>query len=100
MGHLPVTRRAERILRTTYSEAKKLGYDVADDTHLLLAISKEGEGLASEVLLTFSIDYDLLYSYIETSTPPVKKDSPKSKKSETPTLDLFSRDISKLALEG
>jgi len=100
MGHLPLTRRAERILRTTYSEAKKIGYDVADDTHLLLAISKEGEGLASEVLLTFSIDYDLLYSYIETSNPPVKKEIPKSKKSETPTLDLFSRDISKLAVEG
>ena len=55
MGHLPLTRRAERILRTTYSEAKKLGFDIANDTHLLLALSKEGEGLASEVLLTFSI---------------------------------------------
>ena len=100
IGHLPLTRRAERILRTTYSEAKKLGYDVADDTHLLLAISKESEGLASEVLLTYSIDYDLLYSYIVSSTPPLKKDISKVKKSETPTLELFSRDISKLAEEN
>ena len=100
MGHLPLTRRAERILRTTYSEAKKIGLDVADDTHLLLAISKEGEGLASEVLLTFSIDYELLYSYLETSAPTAKKSKPKVKKTNTPTLDLFSRDISKLAIEG
>ena len=100
MGHLPLTRRAERILRTTYAEAKKIGLDVADDTHLLLAISKETEGLANEVLLTFSIDYDLLYSYLETSTPELKNKKQKIKKSNTPTLDLFSRDISKLALDG
>ena len=100
MGHLPLTRRAERILRTTYAEAKKIGLDVADDTHLLLAISKETEGLANEVLLTFSIDYDLLYSYLETSTPELKNKTQKIKKSNTPTLDLFSRDISKLALDG
>lgn len=101
MGHLPLTRRAERILRTTYSEAKKLGFDVANDTHLLLAISKESEGLASEVIMTFSIDYELLYSYIESSSKTIrKKGSQKKKKSQTPTLDLFSRDISRLAFEG
>ena len=100
MGHLPLTRRAERILRTTYSEAKSLGFNIADDTHLLLAISKEDEGLARDVLMNFSIDYDLLYSYIETSTPPIKKEIKKKRKSDTPTLDLFSRDISKLAQNG
>ena len=33
MGHLPLTRRAERILRTTYAEAKKIGLDVGNATY-------------------------------------------------------------------
>ena len=38
LGHLPLTRRAERILRNTYNEATKLNITIADDEHLLLAI--------------------------------------------------------------
>ena len=37
LGHLPLTRRAERILRNAYNEATALGISVADDEHLLRA---------------------------------------------------------------
>ena len=36
LGHLPLTRRAERILRTTFSEAQNYNVEIADQLHLLL----------------------------------------------------------------
>ncbi len=60
LGHLPLTRRAERILRNTYNEATKLNVTVADDEHLLLAILREPEGIAFETLNAFSINYKII----------------------------------------
>ncbi len=99
LGHLPLTRRAERILRTTFSEAQTMEMDLANQSHLLLALSREDEGLATEILSAFSVDYDLLSTFI--TTGPAKKEKKGSnKKSTTPTLDMFSRDISKMAQDG
>lgn len=99
LGHLPLTRRAERILKTTVGEAEKMGAEIADDIHLLLAIAKETDGDVTEILESFSIDYELLHSYVQSSakTQVIKGKKPKS---ATPTLDMFSRDISNLAATG
>lgn len=102
LGHLPLTRRAERILRTTFTEAKSFNEEVGDDVHLLLAIAKETEGVASEVLLRFGIDYAAIKQRIlaRQSTVRPRKGGRKTKKSTTPTLDHFSRDITALAAES
>ena len=50
LGHLPLTRRAERILRNAFSEASSRGETMADDEHLLLALLRESEGIASDIL--------------------------------------------------
>ena len=99
LGHLPLTRRAERILRTTFSEAQSMEMDLANQSHLLLALLREDEGLATEILSAFSVDYELLSTFI--ASGPSKKDKKGSgKKSTTPTLDMFSRDISRMAQDG
>ena len=101
LGHLPLTRRAERILRTTFSEAQNLNEDIANQLHLLLALSREDDELATEVLSAYTIDYELLSTL--SSTRKEKKERKTTKvitKSLTPTLDLFSRDISNMANEG
>ena len=103
LGHLPLTRRAERILRNTFTEASNLHAAVANDYHLLLAILKENEGVAYEVLIAFEIDYSAILEQLKeeapsrpaTSSPPASK-----KKSKTPALDHFSRDITELAREN
>jgi len=103
LGHLPHTRRAERILRTTLTEAKSFNEELGDDVHLLLAIAKETEGVASEVLIRFGIDYAAIKQRIlaqRQSTSPPRKTGRKPKKSTTPTLDHFCRDITKLASES
>ncbi len=104
LGHLPLTRRAERILRTTFTEAKSLSEEVGDDIHLLLALAKETEGVASEVLTRFSVDYATIkqrvLSQYYAKHAPTKKSARKAKKSNTPTLDHLTRDITALATDG
>ncbi len=65
LGHLPLTRRAERILRNTYNEATKLNVTIADDEHLLLAILRESEGIAFETLNAFNISYHAMREMLE-----------------------------------
>ncbi len=103
LGHLPLTRRAERILRTTFTEAKSLGEELGDDIHLLLALAKEGEGVASEVLGRYGIDYTTIKQRVTAQaakTGRTTRAGRKAKKSNTPTLDHFSRDITALATDN
>ena len=105
LGHLPLTRRAERILRNAFNEAAGLGTTIADDEHLLLAILKESEGIAKEVLNSHNLDYDSVLDLINSEpseylneTEEIKSSKPS--KSKTPALDHFSRDITELARMG
>tara|TARA_Y100000817_G_scaffold135842_1_gene106432 strand:+ start:172 stop:2643 length:2472 start_codon:yes stop_codon:yes gene_type:complete len=104
LGHLPLTRRAERVLRNAYGEATTKGDEIADDEHLFLAMLKEKEGIASEVLQSFSLDYDTVSDLINTNVQDevvtTQYTSKSTIKSNTPTLDHFSRDITKLASKG
>ena len=104
LGHLPLTRRAERVLRNAFGEASDRGNVVADDEHLFLAMLKEQEGIACEVLKSFSVDYDTVNDLIQTSTEEeiagTSYNPESSSKSKTPTLDHFSREITDLARKG
>ena len=104
LGHLPLTRRAERVLRNAFGEASTRGDTIADDEHLFLAMLKEKEGIAYEVLKSFSLDYDTINDLIQTSTEEEISGTPytpePSSKSKTPTLDHFSREITDLARKG
>ena len=106
LGHLPFTRRSERILRNSYNEATALGSSLADDEHLLLSMLKETDGIAYEVLNSYSIDYDSVLSLMENEEIEDNEEygstkiSKKSNISKTPALDHFSRDITNLAVNG
>ena len=105
LGHLPFTRRAERILRNSYNEAATLGSSVADDEHLLLSMLKETEGIAYEVLNAYNLDYDSVLGLMESEDIDEPKELEPRKtikpgKSKTPALDHFSRNITNLAEKG
>lgn len=106
LGHIPLTRRAERILRNSFAEAVGLENKVAEDEHLLLALLKEAEGIAYEVLTAFNLDYDSVLAVIRGADKGKPKPaaitprSTKTAKSKTPALDHFARDITGLASDG
>ena len=73
--------------------------------HLLLALLHGTEGIASDILKAFSLDYDTVNDLIESgedndSLKNVDAPMETSVKSKTPTLDHFSRDITQLAKKG
>ena len=103
LGHLPLTRRAERILRNAFNEAVSLNVNISDDEHLLLAMLKENEGIAFEVLNAQNLDYNTVLDLINEKSNDfftVNKKKNISPKTKTPALDHFSRDITLMALEN
>ncbi len=107
LGNLPLSKRAEKVLKVTYLEAKNFKSDIIGTEHLLLSLLKEKEGLAAQVMMSFNIDYNVVYNELKNilegkaTTPhgtPAAKTAPQ--KLKTPALDHFGRDLTQLASQG
>jgi len=102
LGNIPFTKRGERVLRVASSQAEKYKSNVIGTEHLLLALIKDSEGVAAQVLFTYDISYEAVELELteilkgKSKNPPDKhkKDKPK-----TPALDHFGRDLTALALK-
>ena len=118
-GDLPITPRVKKVFNLAFDEARLQGVNYVGTEHLLLALLREEEGLASQVLLAMGVKLDSLREQVilllggessgitEPESPPEPPNStfaasPKGRKirSKTPTLDLYSRDLTKDAAEG
>ena len=122
---LPLTKQAEKALKTTFLEAKLYKSKVIGTPHLLLCILRNENDPITKLLLQFGIDYEIIkteyqthYAEDESSTPiaefplseedpfeeekkfTAKESTPSSKKSKTPVLDNFGRDLTQFAEEG
>jgi ATP-dependent Clp protease ATP-binding subunit ClpC len=98
IGNIPFTKRAEKILKMAYVEAEKYKSDIIGTEHLLLALVKEKDGVAAQVLLNFDITYEAVREELENilrGTPSSKESNPQ--RSKTPALDHFGRDLTELA---
>ncbi len=101
MGQLPLTARAKKTLEVSGQEARALKSKDIDTEHILLALLKDEEGVAAQVLSTYEIDYKEAYEELKN----VQDGKPSSfkkkrKKSKTPALDHFGRDLTELARRG
>ncbi len=103
LGHLPLTIRAERVLKNAYLEASSRKQSVADNEHLLLAMLREKDGVVFEVLSSLNFDFDTVSELIDTENDnedDLHDVDQYESEEKTPTLDHFSRDITNLALKG
>lgn len=50
-GHIPFTPRAKKVLELSLREALQLGHNYIGTEHILLGLVKEGEGVASQVIV-------------------------------------------------
>ncbi len=55
-GSPPFTPRAKKVLELSRREALQLGHDLIDTEHILLGLVREGEGVASQVLVSLGAD--------------------------------------------
>jgi ATP-dependent Clp protease ATP-binding subunit ClpC len=119
LGNLPLVKQAEKALKVTYLEAKLFNSQIIGTEHLLLAILKDPDSIASKVLKSFHIDYQTIKEELDfmigsepkaelPSTPndddnddtPFSSKKLGDSKSKTPVLDNFGRDLSKMAEDG
>ncbi|UCD18483.1 MAG: ATP-dependent Clp protease ATP-binding subunit [Candidatus Zixiibacteriota bacterium] len=101
MGQLPLTARAKKTLEVSGQEARALKSKDIDTEHILLALLKDEEGVAAQVLSMYEIDYKDIYEElknIQGGKPSTFKK--KRKKSKTPALDHYGRDLTELARRG
>ena len=97
---------AKRVLEQAMQESKESGSRLVGTEHLLLAILKDGNCVASRIITTLGASTQKIYSQLNSAMGrdqfvEEKADKERSGRvSQTPTLDQFSRDLTALAREG
>ena len=114
---LPYTSRAKKVLELAMGEARELNHSYVGTEHLLLGLLREEKGIAAQVLTDAGVNLDaaraetlrLLGTEMPqtgaaaaggTQTPQQAPSAKGEKKSKTPALDHFCRDLTQLAAEG
>ncbi|CAB4602265.1 unannotated protein [freshwater metagenome] len=113
-GHIPFTPRAKKVLELSLREALQLGHNYIGTEHILLGLLREGEGVATQVLVKLGADLgkvrqqviQLLSGY---QGPGAKGDAPAGaaagagskdepgEKGGSQILDQFGRNLTQLA---
>jgi ATP-dependent Clp protease ATP-binding subunit ClpC len=112
---LPYTSRAKKVLELAMSEARELNHSYVGTEHLLLGLLREEKGIAAQVLTDIGVNLDAARTetlrLLGTEMPqggaaaqqgsqPAPQTQKAEKKSKTPALDHFCRDLTQLAAEG
>lgn len=102
-GDIPFTPRAKKVLELAIEEARLLGHNYIGSEHLLLGIIREDEGVAGKILR--NLGANLLGARQLTINLAIKPQfqqvhQKERKRSTTPALDEFGRDLTLLAIEG
>ncbi|MCX7909158.1 MAG: ATP-dependent Clp protease ATP-binding subunit [Ignavibacteria bacterium] len=112
-GTIPLSKQLEKILRMSLFEAKSYKTDIAGTEHLLLAILRDQNNSAKEILNKFGVDFEKVKNELNdilsgrSWEEPSRRSSYSSQqpratmkeKVKTPVLDNFGRDLTKLAME-
>jgi ATP-dependent Clp protease ATP-binding subunit ClpC len=114
-GHIPFTPRAKKVLELSLREALQLGHNYIGTEHILLGLLREGEGVATQVLVKLGADLgkvrqqviQLLSGYQgpgakgeaagSAAAPGNKEES--GEKGGSQVLDQFGRNLTQLARE-
>ena len=90
---------AKRALLAAYEEAQALGSSYIGPEHVLLALARDDESEAGELLGRFGLSHTRLRGAVmrgvDTATGAAREPA-----SATPTLDEYSRDLTQMAREG
>ncbi len=106
---IPFTPRAKKVLEVAAQEARAMGHRYIGTEHLLLALVKDDDSVAANVLTSMNIVYDRVKDEVERVLNPGSAETSEGeasvsieskKKSKTPFLDHFGRDLTEMAKDG
>jgi len=98
-GEIPFSRRVKKVIEYGVEEARLLGHNHIGSEHLLLGLLREEEGIGGKILRSLGANLltarQLTVTFLRKSTPRER-----DRKSNTPALDEFGRDLTQLAQAG
>jgi ATP-dependent Clp protease ATP-binding subunit ClpC len=98
-GDIPFTPRAKKVLELAVEEARLLGHNYIGSEHLLLGLIREDEGIAGKIMR--NLGANLLGARQLTINLSMKSYAHiREKRSTTPALDEFGRDLTMMAKEN
>ena len=101
---LSLTPRTKKILEISAMEARRMNHGYIGTEHLLMAIIRDGDGVAAQILTSLGVDLGAFYTNtvqaIEGERASASAASKPNKKTNTPTLDKFGRDLTAMASEN
>lgn len=98
--------RAEEVLKESHRQAAKAGSLLTGTEHILMALISDGDNVAVRIMNTLSLPVQkifvdtLLTIGLDPAAYREETGSRRKKKSQTGTLDLYSRDLTALAAQG
>jgi len=90
MLNIPLTKQAEKVLRLTYLEAKYFKTNVVETDHLLMAVLRDEDNVATQILEKYQVYYDLIKEMVEFQSGNGQGANPKAS-SDTDDNDDDSR---------
>ena len=120
MGKLPQTPRAKKVIEYSMEEARNLNHNYVGTEHILLGLLREQEGVAAQVLMNLGLKLEEVREEVlnllghglegEDSANAVAakraaaeggaRRQTRQRKSKTPALDSFGRDLTELARQN
>ncbi|TES91988.1 MAG: ATP-dependent Clp protease ATP-binding subunit [Candidatus Cloacimonadota bacterium] len=102
-GQIPLGQDARHVVSLAIDEAKKLDHRHVGTEHILLGLMRKRDSAPARILSEYGVSYDIARSEIIKlfgGFPPALYDSKEGKKSKTPALDYFCRNLTLLAKEN
>jgi ATP-dependent Clp protease ATP-binding subunit ClpC len=78
MLNIPLTKQAEKVLRLTYLEAKYFKTNLVGTEHLLMAILRDEDNVATQILEKYQVHYDLIKEMVEFQSSNSQDNMPKA----------------------
>ncbi|HUW22511.1 MAG TPA: ATP-dependent Clp protease ATP-binding subunit [bacterium] len=103
VGEVPFTPRAKKVLELAIQEAQDMGHNYVGTEHLLLGLIREEEGVAAKVLEGLGASLELVRGQIINllgEATPHGAPGKEKRRTKTPTLDAYGRDLTIFASEG
>ena len=99
------TPRAKKVIELSLDESRKLGHSYVGTEHLLLALIREGEGVAARVLANAGVSLNKARQQVlqllgSNENGQGAQAGGGNSSASTPTLDSLARDLTEIAREG
>ena len=100
IGEIPFTTQAKKALEYAHEEAGKLGHNYIGTEHMLLGLIRESEGIAARVLASLGVDLQKAQEMAINLLGGRFPKEPRVRKTKTPAIDSFGRDLTQMARES